>query len=82
MININLIGSIHCTKAVVPGMKARGSGHIVLTSSLAGLLGIFGYTAYSASKFAVRGLAESLYMEVKFFHAYLFTDKIDLLLCR
>lgn len=48
------------TKALLPGMKANGGGKIVFVSSLAGLVGVFGLTAYSASKFAVRGFAESL----------------------
>lgn len=46
-------------------MKARKDGIIVLTSSQAGLLGIYGFGAYSASKFALRGLAETIYMESK-----------------
>lgn len=52
------------TRAVIEGMKSRGEGHILFTSSAAGLLGIYGYTAYSASKFALRGFAEALQMEV------------------
>lgn len=65
MMDLNFMGIVQCTKSVVPGMKARGSGHVILTSSQAGMVGIYGYTAYSSSKFAVRGLAESLYMELK-----------------
>ncbi|RZF40902.1 hypothetical protein LSTR_LSTR015058 [Laodelphax striatellus] len=65
MIKLNLLGSVSPAKAVIRGMKARGSGHIVFTASQAALLGIYGYSAYSASKFALRGVAESLHMEVK-----------------
>ena len=45
--------------------EARGAGHVVLVSSMAGQVGIFGMTAYSASKFALRGFAEALRMECK-----------------
>lgn len=65
MININFLGTYYCTKVVVQRMKASQEGIIVLTSSLAGLLGIFGYSAYCSTKFALRGLAESLSMEVE-----------------
>ncbi|XP_026673084.1 3-ketodihydrosphingosine reductase [Ceratina calcarata] len=65
MISINFLGSYYCTKAVVQKMKASQEGIIVLTSSQAGLLGIFGYSAYCSTKFALRGLAESLSMEVR-----------------
>lgn len=46
-------------------MKRRGSGRIALVSSAAGQVGIFGYTGYSASKFALRGFAEALQMEAR-----------------
>lgn len=62
--NLNYFGTLYCIKAVLPGMKERRNGHIVITSSQAGMIGIFGFTAYSASKFALRGLAEALDMEV------------------
>nr|XP_031836713.1 3-ketodihydrosphingosine reductase [Nomia melanderi]XP_031836714.1 3-ketodihydrosphingosine reductase [Nomia melanderi]XP_031836715.1 3-ketodihydrosphingosine reductase [Nomia melanderi] len=65
MININFLGSYYCIKAVVQRMKATQEGIIVLTSSLASLMGIFGYSAYCSTKFAVRGLAESISMELK-----------------
>nr|XP_034195856.1 3-ketodihydrosphingosine reductase isoform X2 [Osmia lignaria] len=64
MIHINFLGSYYCTKAVVPRMKASQDGIIVLTSSQAALLGIFGYSAYCSTKFALRGLAESISMEL------------------
>lgn len=65
MIDVNYIGSVYVTKAVLPCMKKRRKGIIVFVSSMAGLFGIYGYTAYSASKFALKGLAECLQMEVK-----------------
>ena len=57
---INYLGSVYVVKAVVPSMRARGRGKIVLISSGAGLVGLFGYTAYAPTKFALRGFAESL----------------------
>jgi short-subunit dehydrogenase len=64
-IQTNLFGSIHAVRAVYSGMKARRSGRIMLVSSGAGLIGIPGYTAYSASKFALHGFAEALRSEAK-----------------
>lgn len=64
MMKLNFLGSVLPTKYVIPGMKTRGSGHIVFTASQAALVGIFGYSAYSSSKYALRGLAEALHMEV------------------
>ena len=60
---LNYMGAIHCLTALVPLFKSRRSGRIVLVSSLCALSGIFGYTAYGASKFALRGMAEALHME-------------------
>ena len=62
---VNYFGTLYALKAVVPGMKSRGSGSVVLISSGAGLVGLFGYTAYAPAKFAVRGLAEALRAELK-----------------
>ncbi|CAD1477804.1 unnamed protein product [Heterotrigona itama] len=64
MIHTNFLGSYYCIKAVVQRMKAAQEGIIVLTSSQAALLGIFGYSAYCSTKFALRGLAESISMEL------------------
>lgn len=62
---INYFGSLYSIKAVLPAMEQRRKGHIVLISSGAGLVGLYGYTPYSPSKFALRGLAESLRGELK-----------------
>ena len=62
---VNYLGTLYVVKAALPAMKAAGAGRIVLISSGAGLMGIFGYTAYSASKFALHGLAESLRAELR-----------------
>jgi 3-dehydrosphinganine reductase len=65
MMEINYFGTVHVCKAVVPGMIARGSGHIVNISSMGGLIGAYGYTAYGASKFAVTGFTDALRSELK-----------------
>ncbi len=52
-------------RAVVPYMTAAGRGHIVNVSSVAGFLGIYGYTGYSAAKYAVMGFTEALRFEMK-----------------
>ncbi len=65
MMEVNYFGTVYMAKAVLPGMIARGSGHIVNISSMAGFIGTFGYTAYGASKYAVRGFSDALRAEVK-----------------
>lgn len=65
MINTNYLASVFTSHAVVKKMKQRRKGHLVFVSSIGGQFGIFGFTAYSPSKFAVRGFAETLFMEVK-----------------
>jgi 3-dehydrosphinganine reductase len=62
---VNYFGTLYPLKALVPAMRRRGSGAVVLISSGAGLHGFFGYTPYSPSKFALRGLAEALRAEMK-----------------
>jgi 3-dehydrosphinganine reductase len=52
-------------RAVAPLMAQRGSGHIVNVSSVAGFLGIYGYTGYSSAKFAVMGFSEALRFEMR-----------------
>ncbi len=65
MIEINYMGTVHATKAVLPGMLKRGSGDIVNISSAGGFVTGPGYGAYSPSKFAVRGFSDALRAEVK-----------------
>ncbi|MBD1912898.1 SDR family oxidoreductase [Leptolyngbya sp. FACHB-16] len=62
---INYFGTLYCIRAVLPAMEVRQRGHLVLVSSGAGLVGLYGYTPYSPTKFALRGLAEALRGEVK-----------------
>ncbi len=60
----NLYGTRHVIAAVLPDMLARGTGHIIPVASSAGLYGVYGYSAYGASKFALVGLAECLRSEL------------------
>lgn len=62
---VNYFGMVHVIKAVIPYMIKQKSGYIVNLSSEAGFIGVFGYTAYSASKFAVRGFSDALRSELK-----------------
>lgn len=65
MMDVNYFGTVYTTKAVLDGMIARGSGYIVNLSSVAGFVGTFGYSAYGASKYAVRGFSDVLRAEMK-----------------
>lgn len=62
---VNYFGSLYSIKAALPAMLERGRGRIVSIASGAGLIGIYGYSAYCPSKFALRGLVESLRGELK-----------------
>lgn len=65
MVDVNLNAVYHVTHALLPGMIARGRGHVVIIGSIAGKSGFAGGTAYAATKFAVNGFAESLMLEVR-----------------
>jgi len=62
---INYFGTIALTKAVLPYMVSRKSGHILATSSISGRFGFPLRSAYSASKQAIHGFFETLYLENK-----------------
>jgi len=64
LMRVNLWGSVWCTHEALPHLKAS-RGHIVAVSSLAGLMGVPGRTAYSATKFAMAGFFEALRAELK-----------------
>lgn len=59
----NFFGLVAMTKAVLPGMRKRKSGHIINVSSVGGMRGNAGSAYYAASKFAVTGFTESLARE-------------------
>lgn len=63
IVTINLFGSRHVAAAAVKYLP--DGGHLVLYGSMAAIVACYGYTAYSASKFGVRGLAEVLRVELK-----------------
>ena len=68
MVNINLLGLMYVTAAVLPLMQAQGSGHIVNISSRAGRITRAGEAVYSATKFGVVAFSEALRQEVSAQH--------------
>ncbi|MCJ7726038.1 MAG: SDR family oxidoreductase [Acidimicrobiia bacterium] len=62
---VNYLGTLYAIKAVVGPMIERRQGSIACVSSAAGLLGVFGYSAYGPTKYAIRGLCEILRSELK-----------------
>jgi len=65
VMNTNFMGMVRVNQAVLPLMRQRGGGKIVLFSSINGLMGIPFQSAYTASKHAIEGYAECLALEVK-----------------
>ncbi|UOQ95424.1 3-ketoacyl-ACP reductase [Halobacillus shinanisalinarum] len=65
VIQVNLMGTYYVSRAVLPGMIEQKSGDIVNISSTSGLRGTANSSAYSASKFGILGLSESLMQEVR-----------------
>lgn len=68
LMDVNYFGTVNVLQNLVPKMKSRRSGIVVNISSMAGFIGVYGYTAYSASKFAVTGLTDALRSELKPYH--------------
>lgn len=64
MMNVNYLGTVRCTKAVLPHMLQAKSGHIVNIASMAGKIGSAKSTGYSATKHAVLGFTNSLRQEL------------------
>jgi short-subunit dehydrogenase len=64
VVAVNFWGVVHCTQAFLPHLIASGDGHIVMMSSLFGLMSVPGQSVYIATKFAVRGLGETLREEL------------------
>ena len=65
LFDTNVNGIFYTTRLVVPQMKKIEEGHIINISSIAGNTGIETLSAYCATKFAVRGLSQALYKEVR-----------------
>jgi NAD(P)-dependent dehydrogenase (short-subunit alcohol dehydrogenase family) len=63
--DINVTGVMNVIRSFVPVMKAKGEGHIVNTASLSGIFAVPGLGVYTASKYAVMGISETLRMELK-----------------
>ena len=63
-IDINLRSALHLIQACIPGMQARGCGHIIATSSIGGTFAMRGSSVYSATKFALRGFLSALQQEL------------------
>lgn len=79
-INVNLMGTIHCTKEVIPMMKEAGGGNIVTISSLAGIVPETYSSIYTATKFALRGLDWTLNLELRdddIIVSTIFPDSVD-----
>jgi NADP-dependent 3-hydroxy acid dehydrogenase YdfG len=64
MVEINLLGLMHLTRAALPELKRAGGGHIVNVASLAGRIANPGASGYAATKFGVVGFSESVRREV------------------
>jgi NAD(P)-dependent dehydrogenase (short-subunit alcohol dehydrogenase family) len=65
LMGVNFWGVVYGTKAFLPHLKASGEGHVVNISSVFGLMGIPGQSAYNAAKFAVRGFTDALRIELE-----------------
>ncbi|MBI5755657.1 MAG: SDR family oxidoreductase [Nitrospirae bacterium] len=64
-LNVNLRGPLYCSQAVIPHMKKHCSGYIINISSICGKFGFAGTAAYSASKFGLMALSDSLREELE-----------------
>ncbi|MFP5481261.1 MAG: SDR family NAD(P)-dependent oxidoreductase [Alphaproteobacteria bacterium] len=65
MANVNFTGCVRAVGAALPGMLARGRGHVVITGSLSGFRGLPGAIGYAASKAGTMVLAESMYADLR-----------------
>ena len=63
VLDVHLMGAVHCTKAVWPLMQAQKYGRVVMTTSSSGLYGNFGQANYGAAKMALVGLMQTLSIE-------------------
>jgi short-subunit dehydrogenase len=65
VMEVNFFGALNCIKAVIPQMKEQGGGKIAIVSSVVGKRGLVNKGLYSASKFALNGMSESLRIEIE-----------------
>ncbi|TRM10941.1 3-ketoacyl-ACP reductase [Lentibacillus cibarius] len=72
-LEVNVFGTYHVTRAVLPDMIEKDKGDIINISSSNGLKGTAKSTSYSASKFAVQGMSEALMQEVRPYNIRVFT---------
>ena len=68
IMGINFFGTLYCIKALLPFFKQKGGGRIVNICSMAGLMGVFGFSAYCSSKHAIAGLTHTIRGELKRFN--------------
>lgn len=64
LMEVNFMATVHCVRAFLPFFIKQNQGHIANLASVLGFMGIFGYTAYSASKFALFGFSQCLRQEL------------------
>lgn len=62
--DVNVFGMLNVTRAVLPYMRAQGSGHVINISSVGGLFGYVGWGIYGSTKFAVEGITEAMAQEL------------------
>ena len=65
MMDVNYFGIVHTAAAIIPHFQKNGGGRIVNTASMSSFLPMFGYSGYTATKFAILGLTEVLQTEYK-----------------
>lgn len=65
LMDINFMGAVNCLAAILPAMRQRGNGQILITASLSGLVGLPGASPYSAGKAALINMVESLQPEMR-----------------
>ncbi len=64
MMQVNYFGTVNVTRAFLPYLYEQKQGHVCMVASMLGFMGIYGYTAYAASKYAVTGFSDCLRQEL------------------
>lgn len=65
VLDINFLGAVHVVRAALPTLRAQGHGDIANVASLAGVVAVYGYSAYAPSKFALAAFSEVLRQELR-----------------